>query len=357
MVLSHFLYFCFMRWFKIILFITLILSAAYSASMYFVEDSKELVMEKDINYPIEKIYPQFANLQNFSQWNEYFTNPKDLKINFYSPYEGQGASLNYRSEKNKNHRGDLYLRYANPYKTIRYQLFTSDNDTPFLIDIQFKKIDNNITKTIWKIHTPKQSYFERSKIFFIENFTEDNINKSIANLTEKMSHKVVKDQQLANIKWDTITIEKIPTQILLGVSVNTSNKRDVFFKNIIMNHNKVTNYVKMDLGKKEDEFGFPMMITVPTEYKNRDISYFYGIPISHKVGVTDNSFSFRTLNETQALVIYYKGSFEGRMKPIQLLLQKAKKDTMRTGDLIESFIQNPQENKDCQMKIVLPIFR
>ena len=75
------------------------------------------------------------------------------------------------------------------------------------------------------------------------------------------------------------------------------------------------------------------------------------------MGVKDNSFSFRTIQESDRLVIYYKGSFEGRLRPIQLLLQKAKKDTLRNGDIIESFLHDPQENKECFMKIALPVFR
>ncbi len=352
-----FLYFCFMRWLKITLFITFLLAVLYSISMYFVEESKVLVVEKDISYPIEKVFPQFENLQNFSEWNVYFSEDKELVYSFFSPYQGQGSSMAFYNKKENDKSGELFVRYANPNKTIRYQLFLENQEMPFLIDVKFKKVSNFITKTIWTIHTPKQSFFKRSLNFFVENFSEDNINKSMQNLSTIMSRKIVKDQLMANIKLDTILVEKLPAQILLGVSINTNNKKDNYLKNIIMNHNKVTNFVKIDLGKKEDEYGLPVMITEPSQFKNKEISYFYGIPVASKVGVSDNSFSFRTFNETQALVIYYKGSFEGRMRPIQMLMQKAKKDTMRNGDLIESFIQEPQENKDCFMKIALPIYR
>jgi hypothetical protein len=346
-----------MRWYKIILFIGVLLSLAYTASMYFVEDSKEMIVEKEINYPVETLYPQFVNLQKFSNWNDYFSKDKDLVYQFYIPYDGLGSSMSFQDVKNQDKSGELYIRYANPLKTIRYQLFLKGNEMPFLIDVKLVRISATKTKTIWKIHTPKQPFLKRSLNLFAENFTEENIAQSLNNLSAMMSNKVVKDQQMANIKQDTIMLEKIPAQILLGVSVNTSNKKDNLLKNIIQNHNKVNNFIKMDLGKKEDEFGLPMLIMDPTELKNKEISYFYGFPISQKVGIRDNSLIFRTMNETQALVYYYKGSFEGRIKPIQLLLQKAKKDTMRNGEIIESFLQEPQENKDCFLKISLPIYR
>jgi effector-binding domain-containing protein len=176
------------------------------------------------------------------------------------------------------------------------------------------------------------------------------------NLSALLSNKVLKDQQLANIKYDSIMSENIPTQLLLGVNVSANNKKDNLIKNIIMNHNKVTNFVKLDLGKKEDEYGLPVMIIPPNELKNKEISYFYGIPISKKVSVSDNSFSFRTQNATQAFVIYYKGNFAGRTKAIQQLMQKAKSENMRNGDIVESFVETPEEGKDCMMKIILPVY-
>ena len=346
-----------MRWFKIILLIIVLLATAYSASMYFVDDSKEMTLEKEIPYPLEKVYPQFSNLQNFTDWNVYFSGQKDLEVSYFSPYEGQGSSLTFKNKKNNEQKGDLFIRYANPYKTLRYQLFIEENEAPYLIDIKFKAKDQTHTTVIWKIHTPKQSFFKRSYYLFIENFTEDNINQSMANLTKDLSRKVEKNQVLDHIKLDTILVEKSEAQIILGVSVNASNKKDALLKNIIMNHNKVKNFVQMDLGKKEDEIGFPMMISVPSELKNKEVSYFYGFPVAQKMGVKDNSFSFRTIQESDRLVIYYKGSFEGRLRPIQLLLQKAKKDTLRNGDIIESFLHDPQEHKECFMKIALPVFR
>ena len=105
------------------------------------------------------------------------------------------------------------------------------------------------------------------------------------------------------------------------------------FKNIVMNHNKVLNYVKMDLAKRDDEYGEPVLITDADNFKDKEVSYYYGIPLSKRVGVSDNNFSFRTLNASRIYVIYYQGTYAGRVKAIQQLLLKAKRDTMRTGDL------------------------
>jgi hypothetical protein len=41
----------------------------------------------------------------------------------------------------------------------------------------------------------------------------------------------------------------------------------------------------MDLGKKDDEFGYPILITDADNYKDKEVSYFLGIPLSKKIGV------------------------------------------------------------------------
>ena len=124
-----------------------------------------------------------------------------------------------------------------------------------------------------------------------------------------------------------------------------------------MNHNKVVNYVKMDLGKKSDEYGEPILITDADGFKDKEISYFYGIPLSKRVGVSDNNFSFRTVNASENYVIYYRGTYEGRIKAIQELLSKAKKEEMRSGDLQQTFLEEPAENNKVIIKLSLPVFR
>jgi effector-binding domain-containing protein len=129
------------------------------------------------------------------------------------------------------------------------------------------------------------------------------------------------------------------------------------FKNIVINHNKVINFVSKDLGKKDDEFGEPVLLTEAGSYKNKEVSYFYGVPLSKRVGITDNNFSFRTINPSQNYVIYFKGNYDAREKAITALLQKAKKDSMRNGTLEEMFVNPPSEGEPSILKLSLPVYR
>ncbi|ASW73348.1 polyketide cyclase [Chryseobacterium piperi] len=346
-----------MRLFKIFSVIVVLLVGAYALSMYyFVEENKNFQIEKEIDYPVDKVFHQFNNLQNFTRWNNFFTSSPSIDIDYYTPYEGNGSAISYIDPKNDTD-GEMFIRYENNNQTLRYQLFEDKNENPTLVDVKFKAISPEKTKITWYVHTPKLPVLRRVENFWTEDRFADNIDKSMVNLKNVLGNKVEKDNQLAAIKYDSLMVEKDEEIVLLGINVSASNKKDALYKNIVMNYNKVYNYVSMDLGKRDDEFGFPVLITDADNYKDKEVSYFMGIPLSKKIGITDNNFSFRSVSPTQNYVMYYKGSYAGRVRAIQQLIQKAKKDQMRFGDIRQVFIERPMEDQDVNMKLSLSVYK
>lgn len=346
-----------MRWIKIVIGIVAFLFAVYSAVMYFFADeSKSFTVEKTLDYPIDKVFPQFNNFQNFTRWNNYFSGSKEMTVDYYIPYEGQGSSMSFFDKKNDRN-GEMLIHYENPQKTLKIQLFEGNKSNPSLIDIKFIPVSKDRTKIIWYVHTPKQPLLKRSINFWTEDVFVENLDKSMVNLKNLLGNKVEKDQQLSTIRYDSIMIEKQERALLLGVNVSTANKKDALFKNIILNYNKVYNFIATDLGKTDDEFGFPVLVTNPNNFKDKEISYFFGIPLSKRVGISDNNFTFKTMNESQAYVLYYKGNYANRAAGMQKLLQKAKKDTMRSGEIQHVFLEAPSENQDVNIKMILPVYR
>lgn len=346
-----------MRFIKITTVIIALLIGVYAASMYFfVDESKKFTIEKEIDFPLEKVFNQFNNLQNFTRWNNFFASSKNIVIDYYLPYEGQGSAISYNDPTSKDG-GEMFIRYSNPNKTLRYQLFEDEDENPTLIDVKFTPISTEKTKITWFVHTPKLPLLSRAQNFWTEDKFADNIDKSMLNLMNVLSNKVEKDNMLATIKYDSVMVEKEDEKMILGVNVSTSNKKDALYKNIVMNFNKVNNFVTMDLGKKNDEIGYPVLITDADNFKDKEVSYFLGIPLSKKIGITDNNFSFRSVSTTQNYVIYYKGSYEGRIKAIQQLIQQAKKDEMRFGDVYQTFIESPSEGNAVNMKLSLSVYK
>lgn len=344
-----------MRWFKIGSFIAIFLLALYAFSLSFVEEGKRFTIEKEINYPVDKVFPQFNNLQNASRWNSLFAENKNFTFNFFSPYTGRGSSMKYIDAKDDDIFGEIFLRYENPQKTLRYQLFEGNNENPYLIDLKFKP-QNGKTNITWIIQTPKEAILHRSLNSVSEEFVTENIDKSMKMLVNLLGNKVQKEQQRESIKFDTLMIEDSEGQLLLGVNVTTKNTKDALFRNIVLNHNKTLNYIRMDLAKRDDEYGEPRLITDADNFKDKEISYYYGIPLSKRISLSDNNFSFRTISASRNYVIYYQGTYAGRVRAIQELLKKADQDNLRTGDLQQTFLEEPFAENNVVLKLSVPVF-
>lgn len=346
-----------MRWITFIFTAIGSIVGIYALSMYyFVDESKYFTIEKEVNYPIDKVFPQFNNFQNFTRWNNYFSDSRKLSVQYFEPYEGIGSSMVY-SEPDKNRKGEMYIKYSNPNTSIRYQLFEKGESNPTLIDVKFKSLGNEKTRIIWVVHTPKQPLMKRSANLFTEADFVNNLDKSMLNFANIMSNKVERDHQMASIKYDSLIVEQEEGKLLLGINANASNKKNALIRDIVMTHNKVFNFVTMDLAKREDEFGFPILVSEAQNYKDKEVSYFYGIPLSKRASVSDNNFIFKTINPSKYYTIYYKGNYNGRGRAIQQLLNKAKKDTMRNGELQQIFLENPSENDEVILKLALPVYK
>lgn len=346
-----------MRWFKFgVLAVVLLLSAYWAAMYYLVKESRSFTVQKEIAYPVDKVYPQFSNLQNFARWNHYFSNSKSISLEFYKPYEGKDASLAFTDGKNDT-QGELFVRYANPGKTLKYQLFEGKKSNPTNIDVKFVPVSVERTRIIWMVHTPKKPVFARVQNLWAADSFVDHLDLSMINLRNVLANKVEKDQFLTDIKYDSLIVEDQPQQLILGINVSTSNKKDALVKNVVMNHNKVFNYVTNDMQRREDETGFPVLIANAGSYKEKEVSYFLGIPLSKQVQVGDNSFKYRQLAGTKAYVMYYRGSYANRLRTVQQLQQKAKNDSFRSQEIREIFLEAPQEGRDVLLKISLPVTR
>ncbi len=346
-----------MRWIKILILTVATLFGLYSLAMYyFAEESKVFSIEKTVDYPVDKVFSQFNNLQNLSRWNNYFSSSKTMTVDFYKPYEGLGSAMSFY-DKSNDRTGEMSIKYVNPLRSLKYQLFEGDDENPSTITVKFKALNPEQTKITWLVHSPKMPLLKRSVNFWTEDVFVDNVEKSMANLKNLMSNKIEKDLLFTNIKYDSIMVEQEEGSLLLGVNISTSNKKGNLYKNVVMSYNKVFNYATNDLGKSEDEVGFPVLVTTPNNYKDKEVSYYLGIPLSKRLGVVDNNFNFRTMNGGKTYVIFYKGNYENRVASIQKLLQKAKKDTMRNGDLQQVFIERPENDKEVNLKLMLPVYR
>jgi len=327
----------------------------YVISKNLKSEGETFSVRTNVNQPLDRVYSQFSNLQNFAEWNTFFTQNPDFQFRFFSPYEGQGSAMTYKNLADDDEFGEVFIRFAMPKKAVRYHIYSADSEKPVVLDVKFTP-QMNTTDILWSINIPGKGWWERSGNLTAENI-RFNIDSSTKNLASTLGNKVQKEQERENIKFDSLIIEQSPGRLLLGVNVSTRNTKDLLFKNIILNHNKTLNYITSDLAKKNDEYGEPVLITDADSYTDKEVSYYYGIPLSKRIGISDNNFTFRTLNASRNYVVYYRGAYSGRVKAIQQILSQAKRDTLRTGELQQTFIEEPTAESNVLLKLAVPVFR
>ena len=314
------------------------------------------VVQKEIPYPLEKVYPQFSNFQNFTRWNRYFSDEKNLGIDYFQPYEGVESSIYFKTDKGKRN-GEMYIRAEKPYELLKYELFDTNTSKPYLITVRFIETPSGNTKIVWRIRTPKRTLIEKYSDFWEDKTSIIYLDKSLNNLTDILANKVDRDRQINTIKYDSIIVEQGKEGVLLGINSGAKNKKEELFPSIVKDYNKVYNFVTTDLEKREDEVGFPVLISSADNFNQKEVSYYLGIPVSQKVEVNDNNFSFRNMKDEKLYSIFYKGKYENRKPSIDKLLQKAKMDNLRHGNIMETFISHPEEDKDVMIKFSIPVFR
>lgn len=341
-----------MRWIKYILLSLILLGGIGLNILNTHDENKNFIIKKEISYNVSKIFPQFVNFQNFTRWNHQFPSGQKYSLSYFSPYEGKGSSMKYINTHNPTDFGEIFIRNSKPNKTIKYEIYENGISTPYKIEIKFIPKGKK-TQLVWLIETPKISLLKRFIKSISQEEIETKIEQSMKNLNRILSKKVEREIMFGQIKYDSIMIEEQEEKLLIGI--NTNNQKGNLFKNININHNKLISLVTKDLAKREDEFGLPILITEASNLKDKEISYFYGIPLSQQEKISDNNFIFKKVKSSKVYSIYYKGKYEQRISAINQLLNQIKKDSLKNGMLEEVFLEAPSENKDVILKIYFPV--
>lgn len=345
-----------MKWLRLILVVLVVLGLTYAISMFYVESVQKFTVSREIGYPVNKVYKQFSNLQDYSVWNEFTPKNKDLSFTYFLPYSGKGSSLHYVNKTDSTSTGDLFIRNAIPNKRLYYSLYRDRDAKPFKIRVDFKALGGGRTKMIWQVETPPRTFLGKSINLLAEGHFNSDIDNSLQNLVHILSQKVDKEILLKNIQYGLIQDENHQSETLVGLNVTVSNREKGSFVNSVeMNYNKLFVFLTQDLKKKEDEFGDIQIMTLDTNPFSKEISYYIGARVLGKFDVPDSNFVFKDSNSGDFLVSYYTGPFDQGYKTIVNLLKDAKERKLIIGGLTEIFVQPPEPDKDVVIKYMLQV--
>lgn len=147
-----------MRGIRYIFFLLLILGAVFAGIVRTFDERKSFTVKKEIPYDVENIFPQFNDFQNFVRWNHRFSSGKRYYFTYFLPYGGQGSVMKYAEVKDKSDFGEIFIRYVNPYKSIKYEIYENGYRTPYKMEVKFVS-EGEKTKITWFLETPEIPFF------------------------------------------------------------------------------------------------------------------------------------------------------------------------------------------------------
>ena len=118
-----------MRWFTVFIVVAVILLGAYGFATNNIEEGETYSVQKTIDFPVDKVYPQFNNLQNYARWNSRFAENPDMSVVFFAPYEGLNSAMKFSDPKSEEI-GEMFVRYAKPNSTVKYQILKNERFNP-----------------------------------------------------------------------------------------------------------------------------------------------------------------------------------------------------------------------------------
>lgn len=338
------------KWIKLIA-ISLILFGAITYT-YFHFDKKEtktILVSQQIDLPIDKVFPYFNNLQKFNNWTAFFNNNS---ASYYTPYEGKNASATLYS-KDKEKQTEIHITQSKTPHTIQYQILTPDRKTPILLHVNLKPIHSKATKIQWKATFPTENILFSEDIFEDEEAFRKKIETGNIQLKSLIENKAQRESQLGKIQFDSIEIEQLSATHYIGIASSTKQQNNTWLKNLQMNHTKLENFIAIEMGLQQENYGYPTLFYIPNS-KIKETSYFLGISVNKVPNITDANFSLQQKPASKAFTAYYKGDWEDRQKTINTLIMRAQKEQVHTQALQILFIEKPEANKPVLLKIILP---
>jgi hypothetical protein len=72
----------------------------------------------DINAPEAIVFPYLNNLRRFNEWSPWATRDPELKVSFSGPEEGQGARIDWASQKKNVGEGSIEITQSSPSRRV-----------------------------------------------------------------------------------------------------------------------------------------------------------------------------------------------------------------------------------------------
>ena len=311
--------------------------------------------EKEISKPVEVVFEEFTNLNEYSKWNPWTSQDSLAKIEISMPYRGEGAGFKWSTE---NLEGDMIISKANPNSKIQYELTGFELGGNSIMTAEFQPQNENKTKVKWQIESEEMGYFNRYFIYFKSKSLSEKLMEGLNNLESFLKDIVLTEAQAGDLKAGEIRIVKFEGLKLITVQNDTSLESDEMTTATEESFGLLFSYLTDYLKVPQSQIGYPVSYYTLVDSIGNRAKFRCGYPITESVQ-TGEGMELMSLPATETLVALHKGSYKSLHLTMGKMKNYASQNKLNlTTNYWEEYLNDPEVIKnenELLTKIYIPI--
>ncbi|MDR2121646.1 MAG: hypothetical protein LBP34_00840 [Flavobacteriaceae bacterium] len=288
----------------------------------FLSKNIEIHTSRSFNNPISEVFLEFNDLENYGTWGLLINDDSiNTRINYFSPYKGEGSSLTWLNKKDTDiGKGEYKILVSSINRYIKSQIIFVETGVVCVEDIYFKS-ENGMTQVSVRLKTEDFSYFNRIFAYLYATKLEEDLKNSL----EKLANKLSKDNSNKElIAGDTEYVDFQGTQ-LLAIKNETSTNIEDIYKAMHKSLQDITEYLTDSLRYIPTDIKNPIAYYTTFDTINKVAVFYSGYPVKLDAFFPDNDMKIISLPSGKAIFTPINGKV-GNLFNSRFILDKYSKE-------------------------------
>lgn len=273
---------------------------------------KKLMVEQKINIkaPIAEVFPYLNIPKRFNEFNVWMLKDSDIEITYYQPYSGKGSFYDWDSSDFTVGKGSATIETSIENQQVIYNLTfgeSKDNNSIILDLVNKGELNTELT---WRFKGEESPFYKRMFNLFLEGTANENILTSLRNLKKKLEETDYVEKEAKGLKVGEILIRNLPAQKMLAIKKSTKANRASIGLEAKKAIKELNDYLRKDLGLKEDQVGESSLYMELFDPKNNKAIFYVGIPLKTRVRVPNKHMELYVLPSSQVVMTVHKGEYD-----------------------------------------------
>jgi effector-binding domain-containing protein len=316
-----------MKVLKIVLMIILAIVILFLVVAAFMPSSYHIERSIDINQPVELVFEQVADLNNFEQWSPW----NEMEPSAYSPVEGMGVGQVSKWDGDTVGKGALTVTGITEYESLTQSLkFEEPFEGAAEITFTFVQNENGTIKVTWSTIGELGYPVARFLKPMIESELAESFDKGLAKLKERC--EAIKD-------YVKIEVTNFPG----GKYYTISDKCHV--SEIEGKMNKIFPELYAFVGKNQLQFaGNPITINNEYDMELKIWDFTVAVPVTDNSKKATGKIKAMELPPMKVAKTVYVGPYDGSEKTYMAMEVNMKKRGYEVaGKSIEEYVNSPED--------------